>query len=434
MTPRLLMLFVMIVGATSVSAQKAASELGLRELIEVAEQRNFSMTEGRLASESAESLVIETRARLLPKLLVESAASYNAREEWISSGALVLRQSLYDGGQSWTGFRRSRLRREQAELDEVRLREGMVFEVLRAYATLSRLERNRAASRRKLGLLEQQFGMVGRQFRQGLKTQRDYQLLEAEVERSRLEIEHLENEIFRAFRELEKVVGAPELSLDATQVKLLSAEDVLAKRDWVELSTKFSPDTESLELRSLLLSVEDRSLALDLTKRQYWPVLDVSAYASYGSGASSAQGVVGWRDNAAWNSGLALTLSWTLWDWGGVPAQVAQAKASHLLEERRVEQKRLELTKDFSVLLQNVQRRERVLEIQRKIRSLEGGSFRDIQTGYREGRATYLDLITAIERDIQSELSFENETFSYFLAMAELMRLKGLLYESIKNL
>jgi len=414
--------------------QANAESLGLGDLIELADKSNLGRVEGRLGLQKSESEVTRARSAFLPRLLVESEAGYGSRSEaWTSEASLVLRQNFYDGGRSWSEFRRAAVSRDRARFEEQRARGSLALAVLRAYADSSRLERNRVASRRKLELLEGQFELSRRQYRQGRKTQRDYQLLEAELERSRLELESLDARIFSSYRELEKIVGSADAAFDATKIEMLTAEKILSLKSWSS-PVAYDPSTESLELKAQALSVEDRKLALDLARRQYWPVLDLSASASYGSTDFVGPLSEGWSANAGTNLGAALRVTWTLWDWGGVPAQVASAKADALVEERRYEQKKLELVNDYRSLGENLKRQLRVLELQKKIRGLERNSFRNIEKEYREGRSSYLDLITALERDIQAELSFENEAFSYFVSLAEVLELKGNLYEYAKAL
>jgi outer membrane protein TolC len=410
-------------------------KLGLGELLNLAETSNLSIREGKLARERSEAAFVGARSLVLPRLLVESTGSYDSKDSlWASSAQLVLRQNLYDGGQSWSSFSRSRLGRERAIIGERRAREKMALAVLKAFALCSRLERNRAASRRKLVLLESQFDLVRRQFRQGRKTQRDYQLLEAELERGRLGVESVENEVFAAYRQLESTVGATDAPIDVSSLEVISVERILALKHWIDTDKSFNPESQSLELNSLKLEVEDRNLNLAQARREYWPVLSLNASAAYGSNSFVGPGASAWGDRDGTNFGVGLQLNWTLWDFGGVPSRVAQARVDKSLEELRFEQRKLELVGEHRTLTQNVERQSRVLEVQQRIRDLERRSFRDIEREYREGRSTYLDLITGLERDVQAELNFENEAYAYFVALAELLELKGTLYDHAKIL
>jgi outer membrane protein TolC len=416
-------------GVFAVSQAGAQGPLKLGDLIEQAERNNLSLAEGRAQREQAEADVTLSRSEFLPKLLVESSASYvSSGETWGSSGALVLRQNLYDGGQSWSNFWRSRIVRERAELLERGALETMSLEVLKAWVNCSRLERNRASTRRKLELLEVQVDSARRQYRQGRKTQRDYQLLVAELERSRLRVASLEDATFQAYRDLEKAVGSSQISFDAKSIELLTVDRVLALKNWAASERGFSPDQESLELRALKLGVEDTELALSQTRRSYWPVLSANASASYGSSSFVGPGATPWSENDGTQLGVGLQLSWTLWDFGGTPARVAQARVARSLAEKRYAQKKLDLENDHKVLARGLERQAKALDLQKKIRDLERASFADIERSYREGLSTYLELITALDRDVAAEQGFEDEVFSYFVSLAQLMQLKGALH------
>lgn len=426
---------LMIVLSVHAVSRAQENKLGLGKLLSLAEKSNLSVQEAKLSRDRAEASVVVARSALLPRLLVESAGTYSSSEPaWSSSGQLVLRQSLYDGGKAWSSLSRGRLARERAVIEEKRAREKMALAVLKAFALCSRLERNRVASRRKLELLESQFDLVRRQFRQGRKTQRDYQLLEAELERGRLGVENVENELFAAFRQLEATVGVGGASSDLLGLDFIGVERILSLKKWVDAEAAFNPESQSLELSSLRLEVEDRGLSVAEARREYWPVLSLNASAAYGSNSFVGPGAGSWGDRDASNLGVGLQLNWTLWDFGGVPARVAQARVDKSLEELRYHQKKLELASEHRTLLQNIDRQSRVLTVQQRIRDLERRTFRDIEREYREGRSTYLDLITGLERDVQAELNFENEAYSYFIALAELLELKGILYDHAKTL
>ncbi|MEO5667925.1 MAG: TolC family protein [Bdellovibrionota bacterium] len=425
---------LLLILATPICLQLRAEGLGLGDLIGLAEKSNLGLTEGRIALDVARAGVTVSRSALLPKLSIEYSANYASQSDtWNSQAGLVLRQNFYDGGQSWSALESSRIARARAEIEEKRARETMSLAVLKSFAAASRLERNRVASSRKLGLLEQQFNLARSQYRQGRKTQQDYQLLEAELERSRLEVDSVDNELFAAYRNLEKTVGNPEVVFDVSKLEMLTAEKILSLKQWFEESA-YDPAAESLELKSEKLAVDESQLSVDLIRKQYWPVLGVNASATYGSSSLIGPGASSWGDHDGFNLGVGLQLNWTLWDWGGVPAQVARAKANEVLETKRFEQRKLDLVNDYRALSDNLRRQGHVLEVQQKIRGLERKSFQQIDQEYREGRSTYLELITALERDIQAELSFENEVFAYFVSLAEVLELKGNLYDHAKTL
>lgn len=425
-------LFCMAISA-SVFAQ---GKMGLSQLIAIAEGKNFALAEARSKLQIAQGDVTISRSKLLPTLAVESTNKYFVPPtKWESGAGLVLKQNLFDGGLNWSTLARNRVKRDQAELDAKQARDSMALDVITAYAKCSTAKSSYDAAVQKLQTIEQQFDQVQRQFQQGLKNRRDFQLLEAELERARLNTDHLENEIFDAYRALENVVGSSDIKITPDSLVLWNGDKVLSIAKWKLSTVDFHAERDSPELRSVSLSVREKELALDQNRRQYWPIINIEGSGGYGT--SDYLGHTGsnpWRDNMGWNAAVVLSVNWTLFNWGGTPAAVAQARASQLLETKRFEQMKVELNNTFLSLKEDIERSEKMVATQKRIRELENKNFDMIQKEYREGRLNYLDLISAIERKSTAEIDFQNETFAYFVSVAQLLKLKGTLYENATSL
>ncbi|HVJ63696.1 MAG TPA: TolC family protein, partial [Bdellovibrionota bacterium] len=410
----------------------------IADLVSLAETNNFELTKNRTEYDKAEADVDTARSKLLPKLSLESTNLYRFEPstQWTSQTGLVIEQTLFNGGKDWMEFARGQAKRDRLKLSAQHAKEVMSLEVIKALAECSASENQLSAARKKLALLEQQFDIVNRQFRQGLKNQRDYQLLEADVELQRLSVEKLQGEAYTVYRDLEKVIGAEGMGLDESKVTLLTGEKILQLAQWKLEQITYNPGQESLELKALAREVDERELAYNQARLQYVPTLSLLASATYGThtylGTSNTTNP--WRENLGWNSAVGVNLSWTLWDWGGVPAKVAWARADKVLEETRLNQKKVDVKSDFRSLKQSIERQLRILEVRSRVRDLEQRSFDNIQKEYREGRAGYLDLINALNRSVDSETNFQIEALSYFTSVAELFKLKGSLYDKAKSL
>ncbi|HVJ64120.1 MAG TPA: TolC family protein, partial [Bdellovibrionota bacterium] len=206
----------------------------IADLVSLAETNHFELTKSRTEYDKAEADVDTARAKLLPKLSFESTNLYRFQPstQWNSQAGLVIEQTLFNGGQHWMEFARGQAKRDRMRLSAQHAREVMSLEVIKALVECSTRENQLSAARKKLALLEQQFDIVNRQFRQGLKNQRDYQLLEADVELGRLSIEKTQGDVYSAYRDLEKVIGAEGLGLDANKVTLLTGEKILQLAQW----------------------------------------------------------------------------------------------------------------------------------------------------------------------------------------------------------
>jgi outer membrane protein TolC len=411
-----------------------AAPLSIREALELAESHNLSYFQKKSSKESADLDITVSRSPLLPKLLVESSADYlrptssKQSSTWKSDVSLVLRQSLYDGGQAWAQLSRSQITRDRVTLEEKAARESLGLDLIKIFVDCSRSERRLSLAQRKLKILETQKDLVSRQYRQGLKMQQDYQLLEAEFERAQLEVDRQETDLFAAYRQLEILIGNPDLHVGPSDLKTFTGQSILTLKDWRPLEQSKSA-LANYDVRIAELSVQEKDIDLDLARKQYWPVLTAQAALGYPFYQSPET-----KRSQSYETTVGLNLSWTLWDWGGTSAKVAKARLESDQLLRAYQQKKLDSQNQNFIRWESLKRQSKALQALEKIRRLEKNSFNNIQGDYREGRASYLDFVTAISRDLDAEQKFESEAFDYFLSVAELLKDQGVLYEKIKTL
>src|SRR5690606_38686344 len=82
----------------------------------------------------------------------------------------------------------------------------------------------------------------------------------------------------------------------------------------------------------------------------------------------------------------------------------------------------------------DISRQKKTIELLSEILNVEEKTYQDIENEYREGRATYLDLVTSLDRRNQIRLDLVEETRSYLLSVAELMKLSGNLYDAVSKI
>lgn len=416
---------------------KASPLLSFKDLLEIAEQEHFSLKEKELSFENSKQLVTKTRAELLPTLSVESAASLTKNESdssaWSSSASLILKQNLFDGGSNWTEFQQSRHSRDSQSLLVAQAKNDLTYNLLVSYVEYSQKFILLKASKRKLELLETQIDLVSRQFKQGLKKQRDYRLLEAEVQRAKLAIERAENDFFESQRKLESFIGSQKISINEQNLQILTSKKILDSETWKTSDLKFNLHNDNNNVKAQKLSVKNLELAESQAKREFWPTLNLFAQVNHGAPNFIGSNSSDWSRRLETQTSLGVSLNWKIWNWGADKASIAIAKTNRLLEEKKLNQTILESWNTFKNLKQKIERSQKIIAIQKHIRELEQKSIEETQKEYREGRMGYLDLISGIERDIQSEINFEYEAFDYLISMAGLLKLKGTLHERAKT-
>lgn len=419
----------------SVTGAAQPKQINFQTLMSTAEKHNLALALADNDSNRAQARLRGSRAELLPSLAIETSGTWQdpALPDWSSGAYLTIKQKLFDGGSSWINLRRAQLTRNQSHLSHRAARDTLVFNLLVAYIECHKAQTRLRVAKRKVELFEAQIDLVRRQFQQGLKKQTDFRLLEAEMERAKLAVDRSAVNTFERYRELENIVGAESGWIDEHNLKFLKTEQILNNPIWKPSALTFDARKDSFEVQAQTLEVLEKELAVSQTKLAYWPVLNLTAAASYGAPNVVGRGSAGWNERRAWNSNVGINLNWTLWNWGGNSANVALANADFRQANKALEQSILVSQNRFLAIKQKLDSSTRMLDLQKRIRTLELTSVQETQSGYREGRLKYLDLTSGIEREIESEINFENEAFDYLLTAAELMKLKGTLYENAKN-
>ncbi len=409
----------------------------LKKLLALADNHNFSMIRAKSDSETAENSLTVAQSNLLPSLSFTSNVQRQFAEgsgsssslPWTSESSIAIKQTLFKNGSYWRALQSSRSDFKSAQIGERQAREEFSLALIQAYSKVSLLAQKFKARERKEKLLTLQYGLVKRLYTQGLKTRQDYHRLEAEMERSRIERDRIEAESKSSLRELETLLGDSQLKLAMNELDLATGDSILRKTDW-DIAEADKPK-ENLDLEILDQQVARSKIALAEAQLALWPQVDLTASAAYGSSSFVGSNAANWQANDYSSFSVGLSLSWTIWDWGAKSALRSKARSASFLAEKGYAQKNLEISNDVQTLRESLGRLKNLLSVEKKIRDLEKTNFSEIERDYREGKANYLDLITALDRDINSEISYEEQAFEYFKTIAELKKISGELYASI---
>lgn len=404
------------------------SPRALPDLIRLAEQSQVDLARVRFSTEQARLEVVSGRSALLPDLKLESSlgrdyqTSTRGQDSTSSSAAIRSRWSLYDNGVSWTNYQIDRLQADLARAKEQKVRDEIVLNILNRYSAAWVARRQKEITTQRLKLLQAQHLITERQFRQGLKARGDYQRLQSELQRAKLSLERQTNDEIGRLEELGRYLGFS-LALGWDQLSPFPARDLLKR-----FSTPPLPRADAA-LSVVLASkeVEISQSQTKLTHRQLWPELSLSLSAGYGSDdfVNSSQS---WSAQERWSADGRLELDWTLWDWQSRRSQHQKTELSSQLSQRQLEQAQLDHQTTLARLQREKRRLAESIQLVQEIYQIELKTFRDIEAEYREGKASYLDLISSLDRRTQAELDFEEESNAAVLNAAEILHLYGELY------
>ncbi len=413
---------------------------GLRELIHHAQDNQLQWQTALTGVKKAEEGVIIQRSKFLPDLGLQSKFSYDWQEaqkngqqqESVGSEAsIVSNWLLYDNG---TGFRNYRIRLlelDRARSDEQAIREQVSYDILSRYVNHMFARRQRDITTQKLSMLQQQYKVTERMYRQGLKTRRDYQRLYAEVERAKLNLARQEDELRNTFEELLRYVGRTDIIKAPEQLRLIKSENLLETLQ--RRTTNFKYNEQNVpQVHSAELNIEIQKLRTREAQATLWPEINLSTSAGYGS-SQFIRDEEHWADQERIFTGAQLQLSWKLFEWGGRDSTYRSAVLDQQLSDMTYQQERLNAKIAYTKQQRQADRQNSSLKVVRDIFEIEKKTYIDIEEEYRSGKATYLDLITSLDRQTQAEIDLEQEINNYLLVLAETLKQSGGLYDAVSK-
>lgn len=343
----------------------------------------------------------------------------------INQLTLQLTENFYDNGVSLLRHDSARKEEEIARLNFVWERDRLALSIAGEYLKYSFNIAMFEAQKTQNESLRKQFNSISAQYRQGMKTRRDYLRFRAELRRSDLAVLNAENEVLKSRQEIARLIG-----LDVSE-PLPRFKPVPMNRREAEGMSLSAPDPTqhiAYRIRTLRLQVGENEVT---TARRAWgPEISLSAGATWG-----ANDYIGTnrrlRDVEYTQWQAQLVFKFNLLDWGTRSRNVTiaqekmlQADATVRNELTRFTLENVQLTKDFSKAKENFQ-------MGREILDMENSAIGTLEAEYRNGRASYLDLIESYRtlneaRRVLQEAYYDLKLLSYKFKYHE-----GRLYEHI---
>ena len=351
----------------------------------------------------------------------------NPAAPWYSSFNLGLTENLYDNGISLTGIDVANLNRDLAAIGLLKSRDSLTLDIVTEFYRLSLASMLLEVKRQQEAVLEKQFKTLSSEYTQGFKTRSDYLRLKAQVQRAEIDRISTENSLDLATTELRRLMGSEP---SATTVTFEPLHVDPAKVDQVSFP-ETPPLFENLYDYKITKIQEDiNGKNVSLVKRNYWPQASVSsgvAYSNQNYLNSSTAFSAGHQ--LSWNA--LLLLQYNIWDWGTRKRNVEISEYNQDIQEDTLNQGLYDLHSKTASLMSNLQRIKRNYQLNQELLVLEEKSNRDLESQYREGKVTYLDLITELNSLLDAKVQFYTAHFEALTTLAQYRFYEGTIYESI---
>jgi outer membrane protein TolC len=404
--------------------------LDLPQAIQFAVENNFTIRQARERIKQQDGVILEVRARQIPR--VAATGSYTGNDKELSTSvpaldrnwsmAIEVRQTLYAGGGVAASVRGAKASREAALLDL----QGVVNEQLlrvrtQFYAVLLAKQRI-AVQEENIRLLEEQLRTARNRFEAGASS--NFEVLRAEVSlaNGRPPLIEARNAYRIAVEELRQVMGvSAKASGDSAAVPEFIGSLEVTPTEMPALSDALSAARANRpELQRIAKLVDAGEQQVRAARSGYQPQLEAfGAYDWVRGGPTTA-----WNDRRdGWTAGV--QAQWSIFDGRATAGKVAQSK-SQLAQTR--------LTLDETALAIEVQVRRAHSSLQEAWEMVESTgkvveqaveALRLANARNDAGAATQLDVLTSQVALTEARLNQLKAYYSYHVAQASVRQATG---------
>jgi outer membrane protein len=352
----------------------------------------------------------------------------NPSAPWYSALNLGVTETLYDNGVSLTGLGVADLSRELSEVSLLKSRDTLTLEIASEFYRYSLAKGLLEVRQQQQALLARQFKTMDGQYRQGFKTKGDFMRLKTQVQRAEIDQITAENTVQQAVAELQKLLG---VRIGDAEPPLFAA---LVVKPEQRLEAQFPtgrPDSRSFyDFRIRGLQDELNGKTVELARRRYLPQLSLTSGVAYSNQSFlNSQTPFAAGHQLSWNA--LVTLQYNIWDWGTRRRDVEVADLNRGIQANTLDQGLLEVNARITALMADLTRISRSYQLSQELMALEAQSNQDLQSQYREGKATYLDLITSLNSLLDARVQFYTSYFDSLRAIAQYRYFEGKIYESL---
>jgi outer membrane protein TolC len=352
----------------------------------------------------------------------------NPTAPWASSLNLGLTESLYDNGVTLTGIAISDLNRSLADVSAAKARDTLVLNIATEFYTFSQSSVLLQVRKQQKQILDKQYQLLEAQYQQGFKTRADYLRLKTQVQQAEIDEISAEDAIQQSLARLKGVMGVndkPIVPSDFIPVDVNRSEhfDFLWSAKAPELETFYD-----MRLGKIQNDINDRNV--DLVRRNYYPQISLNGGVSY-QNQSFLNSATPFEDGHQLSWDALVTLQWNIWDWGIRRRNVDVAELNRDVQNDTINLGLEQVHSSVDQLLAGFTRIHKNYKLSLDLLAMEEESNRLVEQQYRDGKVTYLDLITSLNELLNAKVQFYSAYYEALLNVAKYDYYKGNIYESL---
>lgn len=398
--------------AVSKKTLKSGFTPTLPRLLELAEEHSPQIVSARKDLEIAELNLKSARASFLPTLDFTSHHGLLRNDPivtnnpWSSDLNLQLNENFYDNGVALNNYDLHQKIVKRLRLQFELTRDLQLSNVAQAFFDWSNSTDQREIDENKKDLLDRQYNLLEVQYRQGIKSRRDVLRIETEVTKQRIAILTRDDEVALNLQKLATQVGVTADDLEDESMTAEEAKPLALNKDFKPLRFQDHKQSKIYDLQ-----VEEKRVNARIVERNYLPQISLVGNGTYDNPQYLNSGR-DFDDTRSLSWSLLLQVNYNLWDWGTRrrATEVAHIQTSQLADNNRALLLSLgDQLKDVNLKL--VEYREN-FKSSRELLTLEQQAYNILEEEYRNGRTSYLDLITGLGSLIDARSQYISTYFN----------------------
>jgi len=190
----------------------AIPPLDLRALLKLATEHSPTLEISQYEIQSTNNEVLNQRFKLYPSLslsadhaLSHNTASVLSTDPWSSSASLLLSETFYDNGVTFSRLKQAKLKHDSATAQHELQKQQLALDLTLEYLRFSQLSKQFEVLTAQNGLLSNQSKLTSNRYRHGLTTQKDYLRFQTQMSRSNLELKELTNSLLNSRAEIARI-------------------------------------------------------------------------------------------------------------------------------------------------------------------------------------------------------------------------------------
>ncbi len=403
--------------------------LTLQEAINIGLEQSPVINSAKREQTIAEAELRSNLARFFPSLdltsshgLARTSPNAGATDPWTSEFKLALSETLYDNGVNINRYRFNDLRRSKTELEFKRARDQFILDSCVLYYKFQIQQYIKGVRLKQHQRIMGEYKLAEKQYRQGMKSRRDFLRFFSQIQRSEVELEESEKSIENLNHDLQALINLPaaEFTAETEELKPITTPDKELKY------------TDTVTSKISELAQKTGELDTNLVERRWWPEIILKSEVFYRNGNYLNTDLPFENGHSqGWNA--LVVLNFNLWDWGTRSRDAEVARQRQMINENGIVSERLRIDTELKSLRTEIKQLARTNALNKEIFKAEEQTNKILTTEYQQGRLPYIDLITSINDYRGAEIALVNSHFRLKELLARYYFHQGSIYEKIMD-